>query len=117
MLFCAGFDQSFLRQGFQQTFLRTGKVFTLILTKFPNQLVGQLTVQVQKFRVLIPNAGSEAKLVPIISVKNVCLVAVQQGIELADKHMGGLVPVNALRLILCQAGENFMVILSDSFQK
>ena len=46
-----------------------GKALALIFTKFPHQLEGNLTVQIQILPILIPKTGAAAKFIHIRSVK------------------------------------------------
>ena len=86
----------------------TGKVFALFLAEFSDNLVAQLTVQIKKSIVLIAKAGSKAKLTGIVLVIHICLVALQQSIELADKFVGGLVLFDILCLPCRKAVENIL---------
>ena len=112
VLFLAGLDQSFFSQGFQQTSGRTRKTFALILTEFPNQLVGNLVIQVQKFRILVAKTDAAAQVIHIIFIKNVSLITLQQSVDFANKLVGRLVLVDAVGLFPCQPGEDAL----DSFE-
>lgn len=91
VLFFTGQDQSFLRHGFQQTLMGTGKVFTLFLAKLADNLVAQFAVQIKKGIVLVSKTGAKAKLTGIVFVIHICLIALQQRIELANEFVGRLV--------------------------